>query len=275
MKGLGALPGWAVAIAIGCAITLSAQTTPAFDVVSVKPNRSGELMIRTDTEPGGRFIAVNTPLRTLLQLAYGVEDYEIIGAPDWAATQHFDVTAVSQRELPPLEGPTHGSPLLRQMLQALLRDRFALRVHTEAREAQGLALVVVQPGRLGPRLTRSKIDCAALVAKAKPDDGFPSCGFRMSPGSIALEGVSVSALASGLTGLLNRKVVDRTGLTGTFDLQLHWDPPARSPDGRVVAAPDGVSLFTALGDQAGLRLNETRVTGTVLVVDAVQQPTAN
>jgi uncharacterized protein (TIGR03435 family) len=179
-------------VSIVCAVAVwsrvgIAQPAATFDVASVKPNRSGDLLIRLDTEPGGRFIAVNAPLRALIQLAYGVEDFEIIGAPGWAGSEPFDVDARATQELPPLEGPNRGSPLLRQMLQTLLRERFSLVAHTETRESQGLALMMNRSDRrLGPRLTPSKIDCAALIAKAKPDDGPPACGFRMSPGSIVL-----------------------------------------------------------------------------------------
>src|SRR5215204_155093 len=268
-------------VSIVCAVAVwsrvgIAQPAATFDVASVKPNRSGDLLIRLDTEPGGRFLAVNAPLRPLIQLAYGVEDFEIIGAPGWAGSEPFDVDARATQELPPLEGPNRGSPLLRQMLQTLLRERFSLVAHTETRESQGLALMMNRSDRrLGPRLTPSKIDCAALIAKAKRDDGPPACGFRMSPGSIVLEGVPVSQIASGLSGLLGRRIVDRTGLSGNFDLQLHWDPPARRRDGTIVPNDTGVSLFTALADQAGLKLTEAKLPGTVLVIDAVQRPTPN
>ncbi|HTM04085.1 MAG TPA: TIGR03435 family protein [Vicinamibacterales bacterium] len=265
---------WLSMVVLGVAATVAAQDSPRFDVVSIKPNRSGDPLIRLDTEPGGRFITVNAPLRSLLRLAYGIEDFEIVGAPDWARSEGFDIIAVGRQELPLLEGPGRGSAPLRTLLQALLRDRFSLTAHVEAREAAGLALVAQQPNRPGPRLTQSQIDCAALIARARSDAGAATCGFRMSPGSIVLEGVPMTTLASGLGGLLGRRVVDRTALTGNFDLQLHWDPPMPSPDGGLTPTP-AVSLFTALGDQAGLRLIETQVQGTVLVVDAVSRPTPN
>jgi uncharacterized protein (TIGR03435 family) len=261
-------------VSLCTAASAVAQRAPAFEAASIKENRSGELAIRLDTEPGGRFLAVNAPLRAILQLAYGVEDFAIVGAPEWASVDRFDILAVSGEDLPPLEGPGRGSPRLQQMLQALLRERFDLKTHRESRDRPGLALVAVQAGRLGSRLTRSTIDCGALFASAKPGGGPPACGFRMSPGALVLEGVPLSALANGLSGLLGRQVIDRTGFIGNFDLQLHWDMPA--PAGADVPSRDGaVSLFTALGDQAGLRLNEIQVNGTVLIVDSVQRPTPN
>src|SRR3954467_11838682 len=164
--------------ALAVVVTLAAQSPRSFEVASVKPNRTGELMIRTDTEPGGRFIAVNATLRMLIELAYGLDDFEIVGAPDWAASDHFDVNAVAGQELPPLEGPTRGSPALQDMLRALLRDRFALAAHTDTGERDALALTLSDGDRRpGRRLTSSTIDCAALWAAAKPDAGAPACGF--------------------------------------------------------------------------------------------------
>ena len=124
---------------IGVAATAAAQDATRFEVASIKPNRSGELVIQLDTEPGGRFITVNAPLRSLLKLAYDVEDFEIVGAPDWARSEGFDIIAIGRRDLPPLEGPGRGSPLLRTLLQALLRDRFSLLAHVETRSTTGFA----------------------------------------------------------------------------------------------------------------------------------------
>jgi uncharacterized protein (TIGR03435 family) len=257
------------------AATPSAQRPAAFEVASIKENRSRDLLIRVDTEPGGRFLAVNTPLRSLLQLAYGVADFEIIGAPDWAAVDRFDIVAQAGEELAPLEGPGRGSPQVQQLLQALLRDRFALVAHREQRERPGLALVTIRAGQPGPQLTRTTTDCAALFAKVTPDTAPPACGFRMAPGSIVLEGLPISSLANGLSGLLGRQVVDRSGLAGNFNLQLHWDLPARGPDAATVSPDGAISLPTALGDQAGLRLSDIQVSSAVLVIDSVQRPTAN
>jgi uncharacterized protein (TIGR03435 family) len=267
---------WIATIAVFVTLATVHTQGPTFEVASVKPHPANDLLIRTDTEPGGRFLAVNTPLRTLIQLAYGVEDFEILGAPGWAATERFDVNAIAGQELAPLEGPTRGSQPLRLMLQALLKDRFALVAHTETREVQGLALELARADRRpGPRLKNSSTDCAALIAKAKPDDRPPACGFRMSPGSIVLEGLPVGQLASGLAGLLGRRIVDRTGLTANMDLELQWDPPVPTPGGGVATRDGGTSLFAALNDQAGLRLTEARFPGGVLVIESVQRPTPN
>ena len=241
----------------------------SFDVASVKPNRSGELMVRTDTEPGGRFVAVNATLRMLIQLAYGLNDFDIGGAPSWVASDHFDITAVTVQELPPLEGPTQGSLALQELLRSLLRDRFALVAHTEERERDGLALTLANADRrLGPRLKASATDCAAAMAA---NGGPAGCGLQMGPGQITLDGVPLAQRAQILTQMRGRPVVDRTNLGGPFDLQLKWDPPV--PGG--TPRPDAMSLTTALGDQAGLRLASIRVAGKVLIIDSVQQPTAN
>jgi uncharacterized protein (TIGR03435 family) len=269
----GAFIVWTVALATTAAAQNNGSPRArAFDVASIKPNRTGELMVRTDTRPGGRFIAVNATLNTLLQLAYGLESFEIVGAPGWSASDHFDIDARASEELPPLEGPTHASPAVQEMLRSLLHDRFALMAHSETRERDALALTLARnDGRLGPHMTASTIDCAAQFAAATPVAGRPACGLRMAPGSIVLEGVPLSQLTASLSAMLGRQVLDHTGLTGNFDLQVSWDPPV--PGG--ASRADGVSLFTALGDQAGLRLSATRAPGTVLVIDSVQHPTEN
>jgi uncharacterized protein (TIGR03435 family) len=206
----------------------------------------------------------------LIQLAYGVQDFEIIGAPGWAGSEPFDVNAKATQDLPPLEGPNRGSPLLQQMLQALLRERFSLVAHTETRESQGLALMMSRSdGRLGPRLTPSKsrlrcVDRAGETRRRTASVRIPDVAGIDRVGRRARESDRLRSVRSP-----RPTIVDRTGLTGNFDLQLHWDPPARSRDGSIVPNDTGVSLFTAMGDQAGLKLTEAKIPGTVLVIDSV------
>ena len=158
----------------------SSQTTPpragiAFDVASVRPNMTGDRAINVNTYPGGRFVATNISVRSLVRLAYGLEDHEIIG------------------------GPT--------MLKSLLANRFGLVARIEVREMPVSHLVMAREDRrLGKSLKRSTMDCAALFAQRKPGEGNPPCGTRMAPGSIVLEGAPISQLASLLAGVLRRTV---------------------------------------------------------------------
>lgn len=228
--------------------TAATRARVAFEVASVKPNKTGARAINVNTYPGGRFVATNIPLRSLVRLAYGVEDHEIIDGPSWINSDPFDVEAIAGRELPEMSGPFGAGDPLPEMLKSLLADRFRLVARLEVREMPVVHLIMARDDRrLGERLTRSTMDCAALFAQRKPGEGNPPCGVRIAPGSIVLEGVPISQLASALTGVLRRTVIDQTRLLGNYDLQLHWQmrqPP--SLDGPAAAPPAGPTLFDAL-----------------------------
>jgi uncharacterized protein (TIGR03435 family) len=244
----------------------------AFDVTSVRPHERGERAININTMPGGRFVATNVPVRSLVRLAYGLEDFEIVGGPAWMNDDRFDIQAKASRELPPLGGPFSGSPEVRAMLRALLAERFQLAARVETREMPMFALVRArQDGTLGEELTPSTIDCPGLIAKRGPDDGPAPCGLRMSPGMVVLEGAPIGDLAPALAAFVGRRVIDKTGLTGSYDLQLHWAGPQLAQPG----APSLPSLFTALREQAGLTLEAMRGPAQVLVIDRIERPTPN
>jgi uncharacterized protein (TIGR03435 family) len=277
---------WLVCVAtIGTHALASGQqpgATPAepaqrFEVASVRPNKSGGRQIDINTFPGGRFVATNVPVRSLIRIAYGLEDHQIVGGPSWINTYPFDIQALAGRDLPEMNGPFGAGGALPDMLKSLLADRFGLVAHMEVRELPIYHLVMAREDRrLGDDLRRSAMDCAALFAERKPGAGNPPCGIRIAPGSIVLEGVPVSQLASALTGVLRRHVIDHTTLEGTYDLQLNWQmqqPPR--PDAPPAAAPEGRTLFTALEDSAGMRLVNTQGPQEVLAIDNIQQPSAN
>jgi uncharacterized protein (TIGR03435 family) len=184
----------------------------------------------------------------------------------------FDVQAKADRELPPLGGPFSGSPEVRAMLRALLADRFRFAAHMETRELPMFALVRArQDGTLGEGLKPSAIDCPGMMAKRSPDDGPAPCGLRMSPGMVVLEGTPIGDLASALAAFVGRRIIDSTGLTGNYDLQLHW----QGQFGPNAGAAAGPSLFTALREQAGLALEATRGAAQVLVIERIERPTPN
>jgi uncharacterized protein (TIGR03435 family) len=282
--------GGLLALALVCLITAggswmyaqqpSAGRAPvSFEVASIRANTGATptTPIRVDTF-GKRFVATNVPVRTLVRLAYGLEDHQIAGGPPWMNEARFDITANADRDLPPMAGPFGAGGALPDMIKSLLAQRFGFAAHNEMRDASIFQLTLARAdGRLGDGLKRSTMDCPALFAQRKPDDGNPACGLRLAPGSIVLEGMPISQLAAALTELLRRAVVDRTGLQGTYDLQLHWSPRALDPtDAAAQAAqPDAPSLFTALPEQAGLRLESVRGQQQVLIVDNLQRPTPN
>ena len=268
---------------------------PTFEVASVKPNRSGEPRVMIRSEPGGRFTATNVPLRVLIRNAYGItEDSRIVDAPGWVGSERFDIVAKASSEVPSLIPGGAVGPM-NLMLQALLEDRFRLGVHRETRELPLYVLsIAAADRRLGPRLTRTTVDCVAILAKLYPPNGPaappppfvpgqpPPCGSTGGPGQVLAQGMTIAQLASNLSGRVNRVVVDKTGLTGNFDINLEWMPdqfqgagPLGALPGAPPSLPDGAgpSIYTALQEQLGLKLDSTKGPADVLVIDRVEQPT--
>lgn len=212
-------------------VAIAAQTPntpePAFEVTSVKPNKTGAPG-GSFVMPPGRFSATNLPLRVLITNAYQLSFFQVVGGPDWVATDRFDVAGTAPDGAPPEQ--------TRAMVRTLLKDRFKLAVHMETREVPIYALVKAQPGeQLGPSLKRSTMDCGPLRAER------------------------------GLTGEFD------------FDLQLSAPPTAGSVDAGIPVAPldDAASIFTALQEQLGLKLESTRGPVELMVIDRAERPSEN
>ena len=269
----------AVTLSLVLASALSAQAPPSFEVASVKPNKSGDFRRGLGPEPGGRFVAINVPLRDLVALAYGISNLDaearVIDMPETIARERFDVTAKAAGTPAPSEYPP--------MVKAMLIERFTLKAHEEVRDVQAFALVRARAdGTLGPRLRRSDVDCDARRAAAKggaplpqPASG-PVCTGRTIPGTITATALSMGSLAGGLIRFAGRSVVDETGLAGYYDYELRWtpdEPPEPRPgEPPLVIDPNGPSLSTALQEQLGLRLNARRVPMNVVVIDHAELP---
>ena len=259
------------------------RSEPTFEVASIRPNKGREMVMRTETQPGGRFVALNTPLRQLIALAYGVDESDITGGPPWmnnsfrsagwVNNDRFDVIAKAEGELPPWSQPlAHEVQLI---LRSLLADRFGLVVHMQTREVPGFTLTRARAdGKLGGALKPSKTDCPKLYAERRPGEGPPPCGIRVAPGVIVLEGTDIAALSRALAGVLGRPVADGTGLTGTFDLQLSWE--VATPTLEAAGVPRlADNLIDALREHTALTLEPARHSVPALVVDAVRQPEPN
>jgi uncharacterized protein (TIGR03435 family) len=252
-----------VAVMAMATATLQGQTarrdSPAFEVASVKPNKSGDASLRLDIQPGGRFIAANIPLKQFIRAAYTLQLHQIADAPAWVDSERFDITAISDRDLTVSTPWTPGGryALVQLMMQSLLADRFKMVSHIEERQAQGYELVLHRPG-----------DSSKLTPANRPCE--TACGMRPGPGTLAARGVPMPTLAEFLSQVTGRLVTDGTGVAGNFDLDLKWTPEAQlRPDSE---AP---SVFTALQEQLGLRLEPRRGPLTVLVVDSIDRPTAD
>ena len=239
-----------------------AQTAPpsaniplAFDVVSVKPAQPepGVASRWRATSDGFR---ATTTVENFVQTAYNfVLDDQILNLPGWAKSDLFEIaakmdpdTAAAFNKLPPDQQDRQWD----RMMQTILADRFRMQAHRETRRMPVYALVAAKGG---PRL--------------KPAPAGPA-NWSAGPGRIAGHLVDMALLASMLSGSLGRIVVDQTGLTGHYDITLSW-----TPDDRQALPDSGPSLFTALEEQLGLRLQSTRAPAPVLVIDHIEKPSAN
>jgi uncharacterized protein (TIGR03435 family) len=245
-----------------------------FDVASVKPNKSGGIPNVIAFLPGGRFTATNTALRELIRVAYGVQPSQLIDGPEWIGSSRFDVAARAE---------TDGRPSL-AMIRHLLEERFQLATHRETRELPLYALVVARGDRrLGPQLRVSDVDCTAAVTTGPSADGRQHCdSFTGAPPRWSAAGVTMAQIALALSRQARATVVDRSGLTGSFDVELQWTPEGlpRRPDNidvplrlnGFVVDPNGPSIFTAIEEQLGLKLDSGKGPVDVVVIDSVSQP---
>ena len=242
-----------------------AGQTPAFEAASVKPNTSGDLRIRGGVR-GRAYSAVNMPLRRIIAAAYELqlEDFRLVGEQS-LLEDRFDITATLPEKAAPRDVPA--------MLRALLRERFTLVVHTETRDAPVLALRLARrDGRLGPTLRQASVDCAAIAAAGRaipqPEAGQRTvCESEIGDG-IKGRGQPISVLARMLTPFMQRRVLDKTGLTGGFDFDLQFEGASAGSGVEASSA-----LITALREQLGLELESIRAPVEFIVVDAVGPPT--
>jgi uncharacterized protein (TIGR03435 family) len=269
------------------AASLFAQT---FDVVSIRPSTSGaRTSIRL--EPGGRFLVTNWSATTLIGAAFGgnspnglLPDFQIVGGPNWMGSDRFDIIAQGDATLSPER--------LSSAVLAMLQDRFQLKAHRDMRELPVYALVIA---RGGPKLKSVEAPPSNAPGQSTPEPppppgpgGLMPESFRPrpgavwgGPGAIIASAVPIAQLIDRLTSRLNRPVIDKTGLTGYFDIRLQYTPdglqPSPNPGAAAPTASDSAapSVFTALQEQLGLRLDSTRAPVEVVVVDSIQRPTEN
>jgi len=246
-----------LAIALWLLFGQAAPPKPAFEVSTIKRNVSLAEGGSIGMQPGGRFRAVNADLRFMIAAMYRTSGgarlfpSQIIGLPDWTWKEHWDITAKVGKELA-------GRPVQEQfrnmapMVQSLLEERFKLRLHRETRQMPIYALVVARPNALRPTTT----DC-----KATPD----KCRIESTAGHYSAIAFNMNNMLIFLSNAVERVVVDRTGLTGAYDITLDWAPDA--------ATSDKPSIFTAVQEQLGLKLESERGDVDVVVIDRVERPT--
>lgn len=259
----------------------AAAKAPVFEIVSVRPNKSGKGFALTYTPDG--FATTDMPLQPVIVNAYNLRDQELIvggklipGGPGWINSDRYDIQAkMSDADIAELQKLSVGQQLAqkRLMLQSMLADRFKLKVHRETKQARCYALVI---GKNGYKMKEAK----------SIDPAFPKGKLFARPGVVTAQGTSLSELVFVLTGPLHCPVQDKTGLVGKYDFTLRYLPEQGSnpmfmrPEGggqESASAPDDSepSLFTAVQEQLGLRLIPTYVPVESIVIDHVEKPSAN
>jgi uncharacterized protein (TIGR03435 family) len=261
--------------------------SPSFEVASIKPNHSRELNISFGFHPG-RFVATGTTAKQLIALAYDVRDLQVSGGPSWVDSERYDIEAKEPdsvvAELPKLP-PNQRAEQLRLMVQSLLADRFKLKLRHESKEHPVYALVVAKNG---PKLQEAKPGDTYPNGMKGPDGVGHAGMMRMGPGQLAGQGTPMESLARLLSEQLGRTVLDQTGLKGNYDFTLQWTPeqgeammlkgPEGGKPGTDNAAPpesSGPSIFTAIQEQLGLKLESTKGPVEILVIDHVEKPSEN
>jgi uncharacterized protein (TIGR03435 family) len=231
---------------------MAANASPSFEVATLKPSDpSGPAYKRFLISGGRRLSTTNTTLNDLIAWGYVLHAKQIIGGPAWAATDKYDLQA---------EQDGQGLPSTQQwkgMVQKLLADRFKLAFHPDKRE---IPVYVLTVAKTGPKLTKSKGD----------PNGLP--GLLVRPmGELDLSNGTITSLAELLQrSVLDRPVVDQTGLAGKYDITLKWTPADAQPGAD--APPD---LYTAIQEQLGLRLVAAQALDEVFVIDHVERPSEN
>jgi uncharacterized protein (TIGR03435 family) len=239
---------------------VQAQGQLTFDVASIRPANPKEQNRRINIVPGGGLNIVNIPVRELIEFAYSMRQAQIVDSPGWTGTTAYDI--VARLEKP--EGKTDFDQMnegerdtlqmqLKKRTQALLEDRFQLKVRREAREMPILALTVAKGGLKMQRVAEGD---------ERPRNMF------MRRGSMSAQKAPMAMLANALSRHLSQSVVDQTGLQGDFDISMNWSPDA-APDA------EGPSIYTALQEQLGLRLESKKGAMEVIVIERVERPSEN
>jgi uncharacterized protein (TIGR03435 family) len=274
-----------VAIAASMTTVAQMQTPPAraFEATSIRRNPPQD-RLPVVAVLGDRLIAPNTTVRDLIRVSYLVEEIQISGGPGWIESERFAIEAAT--------GPGVTADDARAMVRAMLADRFKLKTHTEKRDLQGFSLIALR-GNTNDRRP-SGAECAPLRSPAgipappppppPPAGGqilpltagtaLSKCGTALAPGWFSARAISFEQFAILLSRTIRRPVVDRTNLTGPFDFDLMFLPESPTPSPVPVPA-DAPSIFTAVQEQLGLKLDPRRVPTDVIVIDNVERPTEN
>jgi uncharacterized protein (TIGR03435 family) len=239
---------------------------PAFEVASIKPSPPDVSQSMVAPRPGGGLVIEGLSFRTMLTWAYQIRPYQITGGPSWVDSIQWNILAKAGSEAGAVEFEKLSDSernqtldLIRRRLQALLADRFHLELERSSKE---MPAYVLEVGKNGLKMQESKPDAPNFLKTGR--------------GQIIGNGAQMATLASFLGDILQRPVVDRTGLSGHYDFKIEWTPdaPAGGPDSEP-AARTGPSIFTAIQEQTGLRLVSEKAPVETIVIQRVEKPSEN
>jgi uncharacterized protein (TIGR03435 family) len=244
-------------IILACVVFVSSVLGQAFEVASIRPHvqdlATGKGMGVGLRVSGSRLTAENMSLSNLITYAYSLQDYQVLGLPGWAESDRYDISAKAEGDAE----LTRDSA--KPLVQALLAERFQLKAHGGTKEMPVYNLVVAKNG---PKFKESAPDAQSILRLSSPGKGAV---MTVTKGSMA-QLVNQFSNRNGV----DRPVLDKTGLTGGYDYKLEWGDP-----GAVNADADAVSIFTAVQDQLGLRLEKATAPIETLVIDYAAKPSEN
>jgi uncharacterized protein (TIGR03435 family) len=256
VKAIGVLAGTLIVFASG-AWAQTPDKGPTFEVASIKPAdpaAGGNMSVNMGG--GGRVIMTNVTVHWLITQAWKIHDYQLTGEPHWFETEHFDIAAKPETATPPTP---EGQKTLRRMMQNLVVDRFGLIYHRETRQLPMYALVVAKNGpKLAPSTTATELG-----------------GWSSGNGKLEGKAMKTAEIAEALSESAGTTVMDQTGLTGEYDYTLKWTPDLENGTPSEAAGAQGPSLFTAIQEQLGLKLESRKGPVEIIVIDKAERPSAN
>lgn len=243
---------------------MDANADPSFEVATIKPSKPDDQRKAFIVTPDRHFQIINQPLSSIISFAYGVQVKQVVGLPPWADTDKYDIDGKPDGEGAP------SDKQWRSMLQKLIVERFQFKTHRDKKE---MSVYVLSVAKSGPKLTKSDGD----------PNGLPGLFFRGKLGDLGVRNANMGDFCGLLqNAVLDRPVIDQSGLTGRFDFQLKWTPDDSQFAGMGAKIPPPTdaadappNLYTAIQEQIGLKLDATRAPADVIIVDHVEKPSAN
>ena len=263
LEHVNAEVAWPISKPTAALSLMDPKLTPGYEVATIKqspPDAQG----RGFNLNGRHLLARNFTVEGLITLAYNLHATQVTGGPDWIKTEHFDMDILPDHEGLPSIDQARG------IVRKLLADRFALKFHEDTKD---LSVYVLSVAKGGPKITKSGSD-----PSSPPGLGGP-------PGRMMVRNASMAEVAQVMQGnVLDRPVLDHTELTGRYDFQLRWTPdesqyggriPPQNADNATANADPPPPLFTAIQEQAGLKLEAVKAPAKVMVIESVEKPSAN